>query len=315
MRELLKPSTLARRYSFAFALLLMVALLIADIVAQGSFNVTAQLATVAPLAILAMASTPAILSGGFDISLGPIAAFLTALYGVTLAPAGLDGAVAIPILLGIGTALGLFNGFMVAVLRVNPIVATLSGYFVMYGIVLAMLPQPITLEDNWVGALGGNVGPIPGAVFTLGIPLVVWVVLKRTAYARNLFAVGANDAAAYASGINVSAVRIAAYGLGGLFAGIMAFAIMGLITSASSTTATDYSLLAFAGVALGGTPLLGGRGGLVGPLFGAMALYLFQDILISNNVSQTYLDIVYGSLLILAVLLSAQILRLQKAPA
>ena len=92
----------------------------------------------------------------------------------------------------------------------------------------------------------------------MAIPIAIWLVLKRTPYYRALFAVGADEVAAYSAGVNVSRVRIIAYALGGAFAGVGAIAVTALLQDADPTQASQYTLLAIAAVALGGTTLAGG---------------------------------------------------------
>jgi ribose transport system permease protein len=226
-----------------------------------------------------------------------------------LVPDGLGGVASIPIVLAMCAGIGALNGVLIAVLRVPPVVLTLAMYFVLIGLSAAILPAPQYLTTTWVSHLAGSIGPIPGAVFTLGLPLLVWLGLGLLPYRRILFAVGSNDAAAFASGINVQLVRVAAYALGGLFAGVGGFALTAITLSADPSQATSYTLVAIAAVALGGTSLLGGRGGLVGPLLGAAAIYLLQDLLVSLQVNPTWLQVVYGTALVVAVILSGVVTR------
>ena len=105
----------------------------------------------------------------------------------------------------------------------------------------------------------------------------------------------------------MNAVRVASYALGGLFAGIGGLALTGLVSSADASNATEYTLVAIAAVVLGGTPLAGGRGGLVGPLLGAFSIYLLQNLLATFAINPAYLQIVYGGILIVAVVLGGVI--------
>ena len=294
---------LARR-SFVTALALSVALLIVNLLTEsGGFGLTNQLANLAPLALAALASTPAILSGdgGLDISISPLITLVSAIFVVWLAPHGLGGAVAVPILLAAGAAVGLVNGLLVMVSRMQPVVVTLSMYFILIGVLLDVVPATTSLNSSWVSSLAGSVGPIPGAVFTIGTPLLIWVGLGCLPYRRALYAVGSNAATAYASGVNVTAVRLIAYALGGVFAAIGGIAVVALEMSASSGLATTYTLLAIASVALGGTSLWGGRGGLVGSIFGAATIYLLGNVLQALQVDPNWLQVVYGLALLAAV--------------
>ena len=133
--------------------------------------------------------------------------------------------------------------------------------------------------------------------------------LSRTLFGRQLFAVGGNDATAHSSGVNVKLIRVVAFGVGGLFAGFGAFAILALLRNADPGQSTAYTLLAIAAVALGGTALTGGRGGVIGSLLGAASIFLVQSLLGALQVPQAWLGLFYGLLLLVAVVLGAALSR------
>jgi ribose transport system permease protein len=307
---------LLRTRAYMFALLLAVVLLAANVIAQPSFgdpgNWPAELATLAPFALVAMASTPSIVSGGggLDISVGPLTIVVnTILVSWFLPHGGLDSAwLAIPLLLLIGAGVGAINGVLVTVLRFQPVIATLCTFFVLSGVALKIAPAPETVKDvGWLSSLGDQVGPIPGALILMAIPVVIWLALSRTSYHRQLYAVGGNDATAYSSGVNVYATRIVAYGLGGLFAAVAGIALTALVLSTQATNVAAYTLIALAAVALGGTPLGGGRGGLLGSILGALCIYLLQTFLSAIDVSASWNQVVYGGLLVLGVVVGARL--------
>lgn len=267
------------------------------------------LGTFAPFAIAAMASTPAIIcgGGGIDISIGPLMAVIGIVFVTILMPNGLGGPLtAIPIMLGIGSGVGFVNGLVIAKLRYPAVITTMSVNFILTGLALALAPIPVAAPPNWTSGLVTWIGPIPGGLIMISIPILCWIVLKRTAFNRTLFAVGADDATAYSAGIDVAATRVAAYTLGGLFAGLGAIALTALLQSADATQGGQYTLLAIAAVALGGTTLLGGRGSLRGAIFGAAAIFLLQDILTAMNVPSTWLRSAYGAVLLAGVVIGAR---------
>jgi ribose transport system permease protein len=298
-------------YSFGFALLLTLALLAISVIRTPNFGWTDQLANLAPLAIAAMASTPAVISGGggFDLTISPLMYVTSGIFVVWLVPHGLGGAVAVPIVLAVGAGVGIINGLLIILLRVPPVVVTLSMYFVLLGVNLKIAPQPGGISSSWVQRLAGSVGPIPGALFTISAPIALWFLLGRLPYRRTLYAVGSNDATAFASGVNVAAVRVAAYGLGGLFAGIGGLALTALVSSINASLAASYTLIAIAAVALGGTSLWGGRGGLVGSMLGAATIYLVQNMLTTLQTDPSWLQVMYGLMLIVAVVLGGVVVR------
>ena len=256
-------------------------------------------------ALAGMSSTPAIISGGggFDLTISPVMYMVGGIFAVWLVPAGLGGAVAIPLVLLAGAAIGTFNAVLIMLLRVPPVVVTLSMYFVLLGVDLLIVPAPVTLTHSWVSHLSGSVGPIPGAVFTIGTPLLVWVLLGLTPYRRTLLAVGSNGAAAFSAGVNVPLVRVIAYALGGMFAAIGGLALLSLDGSVNAAYAPNYALLGITAVALGGTSLWGGRGGVLGSLLGAGCIYLLSNWLTILQVNPSWIQVLYGVLLIFAVVL------------
>ncbi|HVI17741.1 MAG TPA: hypothetical protein VM712_05160, partial [Gaiellales bacterium] len=151
----------------------------------------------------------------------------------------------------------------------------------------------------------------PGGLLLVAAPLVVWWLLSRTAFHRNLYAVGGNDATAFSAGIDVTAVRVLAYSLGGAFAAVGGVALTALVSSTQASGFAQYTLIALAAVALGGTQLGGGRGGLVASLLGACCIYFMQTLLGALEVSSAWLTFVYGCLLVAGVVVGAKLLTLR----
>jgi ribose transport system permease protein len=298
---------------YAFAGLLTLLLLVVNTALQPAFlafgNWAAVLASFAPLAIAAMASTPAILSGGggIDISIGPLLTLVNIVIVANLLPNGLTSPfVVIPICLAIGAAIGALNGFMVAVLRFQPVVATLCANIIIGGLATQVQGDDVPSgSTGWTKALAGSIGPVPGALLTIGAPLLIWWALSRTPFVKALYAVGGDDATAFSAGMNVPAVRIAAYALGGLYASIAGIALMSLISEGAASMAGQYTLLAIASVALGGTSLAGGRGSLQGSLLGAATIYLINNLLNVVKVSTLWSTAIYGAMLVFAVVVGA----------
>jgi ribose transport system permease protein len=221
----------------------------------------------------------------------------------------------VPILLAIGTAVGLGNGFLVSRLRFQPVIATLCSLFIISGFAMKISGNSVTAPPNWTTHLIGMVGPLPGAVYLLAAPALIWFGLSRTPFHRALYAVGGNDATAYSAGVSVVRTRMLAYGLNGLFAAIGGIAFTVLVQSTQASSTTLYTLEALAAVALGGTPLYGGRGGLVCSFLGATALYLVQTLLSAAQISSSWLNLVYGVMLVVGVVVGARVSRVGPAVA
>jgi ribose transport system permease protein len=307
---------------YGLAVVAALVLLIANIVARSSFAAvgswSADLADFAPFALAAMASTPQILGGGggIDISIGPILNFVSVFIVAVCIPHGLGGPVpSIAIALGIGIGIGVINGLLVTVMRYQPVLATLCTLFVLEGVSMAVLSTPRSTNLGWVSHLGNRVGPIPGGLILILSPLVIWFALRRTTYVKTLFAVGGNDVTTFSAGVNVKAVRIIAYALGGAFAALAGLALLGVTQAADPTQSTQYTLPAVAAVAIGGTSLLGGRGSLGGSVAGAAVMFLIQTLLDSLAVSDLWLQLVYGVLLLVAIVIGSAVHFTPTAPA
>jgi ribose transport system permease protein len=305
-----------RMWPWGFALVLALALLVANIAARSSFAALsswpATLADFAPFAIAAMATTPAVLSGGgsIDISIGPLLNLVCIVVVGVLIPHGLGSVwIAVPVALGIGLLVGFLNGVLVGVFRYQAVLSTLCALFILGGIGLAAQPQPASGTTGWLSALADKVGPIPGGLILILVPVAVWAVIGRTAFRRTLYSVGGDDVAAYSAGVNVTAVRVIAFTLGGLFAAVGGIALAAATQTGDPGQATQYTLPAIAAVAIGGTSLLGGRGSLVGSIAGAAIMFLIQTLLDSLGVSSNWLQLVYGAILLFAVVLSSALAR------
>lgn len=171
-----------------------------------------------PLLCAALAATPPILGGrgGIDVSIGPAMGFLNAVLvvefverlGVASPP------VVIPAALALGAAIGLINGFLAAVVRIQPIIATLGSYLVFSGLTVTLVPAPTGVIPEWWRSLAHGLSWAPIAAIGL-----LWFAFTRLPAYGQLMATGSDDRAAYAAGVGVVAVRLISYTLGGVSPG------------------------------------------------------------------------------------------------
>ena len=291
--------------------MLLCALLIANAVALPDSILSPHywpitLAEFAPLALVAMASTPSIVTGGIDLSISPNLVFVNiVIVKVFLAHAWASGPLLLPLSLVVGLAVGLVMGLAIAVARVPAFLVTLCGLFILTGVDLRLLSQPLSASSGWWEHLAGSIGPIPGGLLTIGLPLIGWLLVARGPFGTALRAVGSSDGAALSAGINVTGVKLLAYGMGGLLAGVGALAYTALTQSADPTAAQEFTVLAIAAVALGGTVLSGGEGGLGRSVMGAGCIFLIQELLSASHIAASWLNVVYGGMLVVAIVLSA----------
>lgn len=301
-------ATTFSRYGYAtFATLLLIVLVVLNVARDGDLLTTSgalfTFTTFAPLALLAIAVTPSILSGhgGIDLSLGPYAGFATVLIGTHLNTGALGQPYAVvPLILAGGLLLGIINGLLVTVVRLQPIIVTLGTYLAVTGLAQQYSPGSGGSVPDWISSISSSWTD----VIIVALVAVAWLIAKRTHFFTWLLAVGRDDRTAYASGISVTKVRTAAYAVGGLLAGVAGIALTALISGSDSTVGSSYTLTSIAAVALGGTSLAGGAGGLLGAIAGALDIFFIENLLTLANVSQFALNLVYGAILVAALIVN-----------
>ena len=208
---------------------------------------------------------------------------------------------------GIGMAAGAFNGFFVAVLRMQPIVVTLATMFILQGVTLLIMDKPggqvsPALADLLLGDAVPNILPRP--VLLIVLVLAAWAWLKRTNFGVAIYAVGGDVDSARAVGVPTRFVQFMVFVVGGACYGLAGVFISAETGSADPLIGNPMLLQMFAAVVVGGTKLGGGRGGPLGTVFGAYILMMVVNILLVLNVSAYYSTIAEGSILILAVLVA-----------
>mgnify|MGYP001555060575 CR=1 FL=1 len=289
-----------------FLLLLLIVSVISNGFGYYEFNFLTSGGAV--LALAAMGQALVILVGGFDLSVGAVVSLVNAVVATNMV-AGVGSEVSWGVAaLAIGGAIGAVNGFFVAFLRVQSIVVTLSTMFLVRGLALLVLPNPGgSVPQDVTNFFTGTAIPhvLPAALVVILVAIAAWIAIKRTRFGTAIFAVGSDEESAKAAGVRTRWTKFAAFVIGGVY-----FGAAGLFVSAQSgagdpLVGNPLLLETFAAVVLGGTMLGGGRGGCVGPVFGAYTLMLMVNILLVLNVSAYYSTVVEGVILILAVLASS----------
>jgi len=313
---------LVQRNSYiAVPLALLVAAFIANAIVQPQFlsqqSWAASMAVLCPTVLTAMAVTLPILSGngGIDLSVGPLAGFITVLIAAVLVPAGITSQAIIPIVVVFGLLSGAINGVLVAYVRLPAIIATLGMYLFYQGLGTEVLPEAGGSVPVWLVKLDGSYGPIPAVWVVFAVIAVVWLLLTRGSYPRNLLSVGGDERAAYTAGVNVNRLRVVTYSFGGALAAIAGLMLTGLIQGGDGTVGPPYTISALTAVALGGISLAGGRGGLLGGALGGAVLFLIQELLTDAKVSVYQVSVINGIVLILALALNGTVEYLRRKSA
>jgi ribose transport system permease protein len=255
------------------------------------------------LAFVALGQTVVILAGGIDLSLDAnIALTSSLLSGVVNGNADI-AAPMIAAVLAIGVAIGLVNGSLILLLRVHPLIVTLAVAAVIQGIALLYTLMPIGGMPEGFDALAfGRVFGIPiGATFAVLCFVVVAFVLAYTRPGRQIFAFGGEPAAARLVGIPVRRVILFVYGLSGLLASLTGIYMVSRLGIGNPTGDTNYNLASITPVVLGGTPLTGGRGGVLGTLLGVSLVQTLNNVLNFLDISTFYQWMIQGLIVIAAV--------------
>lgn len=262
------------------------------------------------LAVLVIGETHVLISGNFDLSIESILAF-TAMFGAVLmgtkAPAfgwGISPLIVIPLMLLVGALIGVFNGFCVAKLKINPFIVTLATLIVFRGLTIiftksqAVIRFPILYKS--VSTI--EFGEVPLLVIVTGLMYVFFHFnLSRTLFGRKLFAVGGGKEAAFAFGLEPDRVIILAFALSGFLAAVAGWFMSARLDAALPGMAEGMVFEVMAAAVIGGVSLQGGKGSLVGALGGVLLLGAINAALTVAVVSPYYYSIVRGLVIFLAV--------------
>ena len=297
---------LVRRYGMTLVFLALVAFMFAAKSQFGTYqNISNVLAQNSIIGIIACGMTFAIILGGFDLSVGAVAA-LSSVVGATLMidmdvlsiPIGIAGALFACLLVGA------VNGWLIAYIGVNPFVSTLGTMTVVRGLIYVATnatPRfgvPYAFTTLGLGKLLGI--PIPAIIFMI-VALVLGFVLHRTRFGHYIYAVGGNAVAASEMGVNARRVRFSVYVLVSGCAALAGIILIGQTASATPQAALGYELMAIAAVIVGGAALGGGSGRMWGTIVGVFLLGVIANALNLFGVSPFWQPVATGLILIVAV--------------
>lgn len=276
-------------------------------VASGHFltysNAVNVLTNVAVGGIVALGQALAVISGGFDLSVSgtlPLGAVTFAL----LVNAGLGVPAAVLAVVGLGAAVGLFNGLIITKLRINPLIATLGTLSIGSGLAFT-LSNGVTIPfaDDGAGVLADNALPNVSwyVVAFVALAASAVVLLRFTLFGRMLYSVGGNREASRLAGIRVDLVTIVVYVLCAALSAFAGVVVASQLLAGSATVGGDAALSSIAAVVLGGASLSGGVGGIGGTLIGVLILGTISNGMVLLQVPSFYQQIATGAILLLGV--------------
>ena len=287
---------------------LVLAILISALLSPAFYkfsNLLNVLRAAAVLGIVSIGQTMVILGGGIDLSVG--ATMGTVAITISEVTGGKDDnvAVAIVICLTIGAVVGLLNGLLITKRNIPPFVATLGTLIFVEGARFAWTKGIISGRPApFVRVLASIIGPIPiPVVIMVVLAVIAGLLLKKTPWGRQLYAVGGNREAARFSGVDVERISIMTYVLCGFFAAIAGLILSGYIGYGDRYLGRGFDLDSIGAVVVGGTSFTGGRGGIGGTIAGVLLLTTMFNIVLILNLPVHYQIIVKGAVIIGAVML------------
>lgn len=257
--------------------------------------------------LIAFGMTFVILTGGIDLSVGSILAFSSAMTALIIT-SGVDPMFAVLLGCLVGIIAGAINGLLITAGGMAPFIATLATMTIYRGATLVVTDgNPITgLGDSLMFQLFGKgyFFGIPVPAVTMAVTFVIlYIILNKTVFGRETYAIGGNETAAALSGIKVNRRKIMIYALSGLMSALAGIILASRLDSAQPTAGETYELDAIAAVVLGGTSLMGGKGRIIGTLIGVLIIGVLNNGLNLVGVSSFYQQIIKGLVIVVAVLI------------
>lgn len=267
-------------------------------------NISTQLAVTT---ILAFGATILIISGMLDLSAGSVLA-LSGVFAVSAYKA--TGSLLVAVFVGIltGVICNILNAVMISTFKAPPFIATLAMMAMARGVALQYTKgQNILQLDGFVVLGQGKIGfvPIP-VIFLIAIGILTWYLLNHTRFGRSLYAVGGNEEASVASGINVHRVKYTAFIINGVFVGLAGVLFMSRVNAGLPNGAINYEFTALTAAIIGGTSFSGGIGTAGGTLAGAFIVGFLDNIMNLKGVDSYIQQIIRGAIIALAVIYDIQ---------
>lgn len=299
-----KLETIRSRYSIYLVLIVMI--IVCNFLnpnflsARNLANISAQISVTT---ILAFGETLLIIGGMLDLSCGSVLA-LAGLMAVYIFKATGSMELAFAAGLFFGMLCNLVNGILVRYFKTPPFIATLAMMAMARGVALLFTKgRNIYQIGDFVWFGQGSIGPVPvPVVFMVLVGILTWYILGHTSFGRSLYAVGGNEEAARASGINVGRIQIGAYLINGAFVGLAGILLMGRTNVGAPNAGIAYEFEALTAAIIGGTSFSGGLGTAGGTLAGAFIVGFLNNIMNLTGVNSYLQQVIKGAIIALAVI-------------
>ncbi len=308
-----------KRSKSFYSLIGLIALIVLSSILAPNFRTVNNMITIlrqaSVLLILSSGLTAVLLTGGMDLSVGATAGFIGCICAQLI-----KSGVPIPAAFMIGILIGAFVGFINGTLAgiLPSFIATYATNWVMSGLAIIVMNGAVIydLPKNFTQLGVGYVGPIPALVIIAAIiVLILYVLLQKTTYGRQVYSYGSNAEAARYSGMPVKRIMISTFMICSICAGIAGMVITARLNAADAAMGEAYGLQTVAAVVIGGTSMLGGEGGVGGTVIGALILTIIVNVMNLKGVSSFAQPMVVGIVIIAMVLFDINTRRKQEKAA
>jgi len=295
------------KFTFNWALLIIFVVLftlialINDVFLSFDYLIGVMLRNIVEIGMMALPVTLIIITGGIDLSVGSILVLSTMIGGIVAAKGGSTLGITAGLLVGMGC--GLFNGFLIAKIKISPLVTTLATMYLYMG-----LARSISKGDSiysypatdWFGFTEVANIPIQLFIYIL-FAIIFWFVLSSTTLGRKLFAIGLNENATVYCGINTDSIKVIIYFLSGLVCAIAGFIWLGRFTSVKYDAGTSLNLNVVTVIVLGGTSIMGGTGDMKGTILATLIIAVLNSGLTVLEMPIAAQTIVQGLVLVISL--------------
>ncbi|MBA3518743.1 MAG: ABC transporter permease [Rhizobiales bacterium] len=258
------------------------------------------------LLLAATGQTIVLLRGGIDLSIGGMISLGTVLAATRFGDDPLDAGIWAVLIVAIGALVGMTNGLLISALRLQPFLVTLATWSILAGAALVILPTDGgSLPGGWMAFGSASLLGLSSSVWVLIVLMIFWLWFRDTRLGTMIRATGSNEKSAFLSGVSLTFVNVATYGLSGAFAALSALYLTTQTGTGSPTVGNGFILPTVAAAVIGGISLFGGRGGLAGTIVGAFILTIIGNLVFVLDISSYWQPIASGVILLVAVLASS----------
>ncbi len=289
------------------SILIFTVLLVINIILQPSFftvnSLKSNFLSFTPYILLAMAQAVVILAGGLDLSIGGSVSLINVILATRMTDS--PESIVVALILGFLAAItmGFINGYLVGYIKIPALIATFATSSLWGGIALFILPTPGGyVHSGFANHISQFIGFIPIVLLYIIAGALIWVFIQKRKYGRYLYAVGSDENSAYSNGINIEKTRMLAYVLSSIFTFLAVIVITAQTSSGDSSMGASYTLISVAAVVVGGISLSGGKGNILGAVFGALSLSIIINLIYFAGIPSVYQEFINGVIIIAALI-------------